>query len=125
MDVCPSVVAIEPPSIIGTTLSLVGALFALFAYDYRIGGVCLCVSVPIAIVSRIYARRVSVVTAELNALREMNTEVFSGPPDAVHEHYTRVATLKRTIGTFSALNFGVLRAALLAVFIVVLYVTIE
>ncbi len=113
-----------PDALLGLA-SLLGAMIALFAYDYRIGLVCLLVSAPLAVVSRIYDRRVSGVTTELNALREMNTEVFTGDPDAVHAHYTRVAALKRTIGTYSALNFGMLRAALLAVFIVVLYVAID
>lgn len=114
-----------PDAIMGA-LSLVGALGALFTYDWRIGAACLGVLGPLFFVGRAYDRRVSTLTTELHELREQNVQVFaSGAPEEVLAHFTRIADLKRRIGGWSAANFGVLRAALLVVFVVVLYVAID
>lgn len=114
-----------PDAIMGA-VSLVGALAALFTYDWRIGAACMGVLGPLFFVGRAYDRRVSTLTTELHALREQNVEVFATrTPEQVRAHFDRVADLKRGIGTWSAINFGVLRAALLVVFVVVLYVAID
>lgn len=114
-----------PDAILGA-VSLVGALGALFSYDARIGAACLGVLGPLVVIGRAYDRRVSLLTSELHELREQNVEMFaSHAPAEVFTHFTKIADLKRRIGTWSALNFGALRAALLVVFVVVLYVAID
>lgn len=114
-----------PDAIMGG-VSLVGALTALFAYDVRIGGACLGVLAPLFFVGRAYDQRVSKLTAALHELREQNVDVFGGrPPEDVRAHFDQIATLKRSIGTWSAINFAFLRGALLVVFVVVLYVAID
>ncbi|HTJ83797.1 MAG TPA: ABC transporter six-transmembrane domain-containing protein [Polyangiaceae bacterium] len=114
-----------PDAIMGA-VSLVGALGALFTYDLRIGAACLVVLGPLFVVGRVYDRRVSKLTEELHELREQNVDVFSNQtPEDIGKHFRRVADLKRRIGTWSATNFGVLRASLFAVFVVVLYVAID
>lgn len=114
-----------PDAILGA-VSLVGALGALFSYDPRIGAACLGVLAPLVVIGRAYDRRVSLLTAELHELREQNVEMFAGHgPDEVLAHFTKIAELKRRIGSWSAFNFGALRSALLVVFVVVLYVAID
>lgn len=114
-----------PDAIMGA-VSLVGALGALFTYDWRIGAACLGVLGPLFFVGRAYDRRVSKLTSELHELRELNVGMFTThTPEDVLVHFTKIAVLKRGIGTWSAVNFGVLRAALLVVFVVVLWVAID
>lgn len=114
-----------PDAIMGA-VSLIGALAALFTYDLRIGGACLAVLGPLFFVGRAYDKRVSKLTTDLHELREQNVEIFTAhTPEEVLGHFSRIADLKRAIGTWSAVNFGVLRGALLVVFVVVLYVAID
>lgn len=114
------------PDAIMDSISLVGAIGALCIYDLRIGAACLGVLGPLFFVGRAYDRNVAALTTELHGLREKNVEMFvDHAPAEVLAHFSKIGDLKRRIGTWSAVNFGVLRAALLVVFIVVLYVAID
>jgi ABC-type multidrug transport system fused ATPase/permease subunit len=114
------------PEAITDAVSLIGAMAALFSYDWRIAAACLGVIGPLFFVGRAYDRNVAQLTTELHALREQNVKRFEeGDPQAVLTHFQRVANLKRRIGTWSAGNFGVVRGSLLVVFVVVLYVAID
>jgi ABC-type multidrug transport system fused ATPase/permease subunit len=114
------------PDAIMDSISLLGAIGALFLYDWRIGVACLGVLGPLFFVGRAYDRNVSALTTELHGLREMNVAVFAeSSPAEVLAHFSKIGDLKWRIGTWSAVNFGVLRAALLVVFVVVLYVAID
>jgi ABC-type multidrug transport system fused ATPase/permease subunit len=107
-------------------VSLVGALGALYVYDWRICVTCFTILVPLFFIGRAYDRNVTALTEEMNALRERNAEVFSNPgPGSVLTHFTGIADLKRRIGTWHAVNFWALRGALLIVFVVVLWVAID
>lgn len=114
------------PDAITDGISLIGAIGALFFYDWRIGGACLGVLGPLFFVGRAYDRNVAALTIELHGLRELNVSVFAErEPAGVHAHFAKIGELKRRIGTWSAGNFIALRASLLLVFVVVLYVAID
>jgi ABC-type multidrug transport system fused ATPase/permease subunit len=114
------------PAAITDAVSLIGALGALYIYDWRICVTCFTILVPLFFIGRAYDRNVTALTEEMNALRERNAQIFlDASPGGVLTHFTNIGLLKRRIGNWHAANFWALRVALLIVFVVVLWVAID
>jgi hypothetical protein len=79
-----------------------------------------------ALLTRIYARRVSGLQKDLHDKREDLYETFaSRDPEQVRAYYARMASIQQRIANWGAFNFGVFRVFLLGIFLVVLYISID
>jgi ABC-type multidrug transport system fused ATPase/permease subunit len=114
------------PDILEEVFDLAGTIIALTFYDWRLGLTAVGVVVPLGFINTVYNRRVVALEKELHDGREEVFDVFeSNDPQRVRSYYAGLARTQRRIANWGALNFGVIRAFLLVVFIVVLYISID
>jgi ABC-type multidrug transport system fused ATPase/permease subunit len=114
------------PELIENTISISGAVIALYFFDWIISLTCLCIVVPMYFVNRIYLNKVSALQKEYHDKYEDIYDVFAKKdPVHVRDYYTNLAKPQKKIANWGAFNFGLMRVTLLIIFLVVLYVAIE
>jgi ABC-type multidrug transport system fused ATPase/permease subunit len=114
------------PEIIEQVIEIGGAVIALAAFDWRISVTCLTIVLPLIIINRVYTRKVVLLQQSMHDTFEDTYDVFSTQdPDAVRAYYQKSSGFKRSIASWGALNFGVMRFFLLIIFLVVLWIAID
>ena len=114
------------PEIIDQIVSIAGAVIALAVFDWRISVACLTIILPLIYVTGVYTRRVSALQKEYHDNFETTFDVFTTQSaEEVKQYYAKVTALKQRIANWGALNFGVMRVALLIIFVAVLYISID
>ncbi|HTX19264.1 MAG TPA: ABC transporter six-transmembrane domain-containing protein [Bacteroidota bacterium] len=114
------------PEVIEQSISIGGAVFALFFFDWRIAFACLFIVLPLLVISRLYNSRVIAIQKDLHDTREDAYDVFSTKdPSKVRSYYTTQTRAEQKIANWGALNFGAMRLFLLGIFLVVLYIAID
>ena len=114
------------PEIIDQLISITGAVIALAMFDWRISVACLTIILPLAYITGVYTRRVSALQKEYHDNFETTFDVFATQStDEVKAYYAKVIALKQRIANWGALNFGVMRLALLIIFVAVLFISID
>jgi ABC-type multidrug transport system fused ATPase/permease subunit len=114
------------PEIIEQTIDIGGAVIALAAFDWRISLTCLTIVFPLLLINRVYNKNVSDLQKEIHDTYENTYDIFSSEKtNEIQEYYGKSASLKQKIAGWGALNFGVMRIILLAIFLVVLYISID
>ncbi len=114
------------PEIIDQVVSILGAVIALAAFDWRLSVACLTIILPLMQVTGVYTRRVSALQKQYHDNFETTTEVFARQSaEEVKSYYAKVTSLKQSIANWGAFNFGIMRLALLVIFIAVLYIAID
>ncbi|MCS7013099.1 MAG: ABC transporter six-transmembrane domain-containing protein [Chloroherpetonaceae bacterium] len=114
------------PEIIEQLLTIAGAVIALYLFDWRISLVCFAIVLPLLLVNRIYSRNVFFYQKELHDRFESIYDVFETKDiDFIRSYFQSTAKAHQKIANWGALNFGLMRFVLLAVFLVVLYISID
>ncbi len=114
------------PEILDQVISIGGAVIALATFDWRISAACLTIVLPLVHVTGVYTRRVSTLQKEYHDNYERTFDVFATQSvGEVKEYYARATALKQRIANWGALNFGVMRVALLVIFVAVLFISID
>jgi ABC-type multidrug transport system fused ATPase/permease subunit len=114
------------PEILEQLIAIGGALIGLAFFDYRLALACSVVILPLILVNRVYNKKVVALQATLHDSFEETFEVFSGrDPERVRSYYTELARPQQKIANWGALSFGLMRAVLLVIFLVVLYIAID
>ena len=114
------------PEIIEQSISIGGAIIALFFFDIRIALTCLLIILPLLVLTSIYNKKVGAIQKDLHDTREEAFNGFSsGDPERVRAYYTAMTSGEKTIANWGAMNFGILRFFLLGIFLMVLYISID
>jgi ABC-type multidrug transport system fused ATPase/permease subunit len=114
------------PEMLEQIIAIGGAVIALAAFDWRISVTCLSIVAPLFFINIIYNKKVGILQKEFHDLYEGTFDVFSTQnPEEVRNYYQRSAKSQQRIANWGALNFGVMRSALLIIFLVVLYIAID
>lgn len=114
------------PEIIENTIYTSGAIFALYFFDWLIAFVCLLIIVPLYTANWIYQNKVFKLQREFHDNYENIFNVFDKKdPEYVYEYYTQLAEPQKKIANWGAINFTILRITLLAIFVVVLFISID
>jgi ABC-type multidrug transport system fused ATPase/permease subunit len=114
------------PEIIEHIIAISGAIIAMYLFDWRIALTCMFIILPLYLMSRLYNQRVLALQRELHDGYEDVFEVFSRrDPEYVREYSKKLAQPQRHIANWGAFNFGMVRVALLVIFLVVLYIAID
>lgn len=114
------------PEILEHTIAISGAIIALYLFDWRISATCLFIIGPLYLISKLYTRKVAVLQKEYHDGYEDIYEVFSKKdPDYVKDYYQKLAVPQKRIAKWGAFNFGLVRVALLMIFLAVLYIAID
>ncbi len=114
------------PEIIQNTISISGAVIALYFFDWKISLACFLIVVPMYIANKLYLRKVSKLQKEFHDSYEEIYDVFAKrDPVLVRNYYRNLAKPQTKISNWGAFNFAFMRFTLLIIFLIVLYVAIE
>jgi ABC-type multidrug transport system fused ATPase/permease subunit len=114
------------PDFIEQAFDLGGTAIALALFDWRISLTCLAIVLPLALINRLYNRRVIHLQKELHDMREDVFDIFARKDtQQVRAYYDAIAVPQKRIANWGALNFGLLRLCLLGIFLVVLFIAID
>lgn len=114
------------PEAIEQGIAIGGAVIGLAFFDYRIALTCLGILLPLYLIQRLTAGRMRALQAEVHDRLETAFDTLKdNTPAEVRAYYMEVAKPQQRIATRGAVSFGVLRAALLGLFLVVLFVAID
>jgi ABC-type multidrug transport system fused ATPase/permease subunit len=114
------------PEIIEQCLTIAGAVVALYLFDWRISVACLAIVVPLMLVNRIYNKHVIRYQKDLHDRFESLYDVFETKDiEFIRSYFQSTARAHQKIANWGAFNFSVMRLVLLAVFLMVLYISID
>ena len=114
------------PDILEQAISIGGALIGLAFFDYRIALACAVVLAPVLVIQRVYSGRVLELQKDVHDRLETAFDRFKGlDPEEVRTYYLGIAGPQQRIANWGAASFGLMRVVLLAVFLVVLWVSID
>lgn len=114
------------PEIIQNTISIGGAVIALYFFDWIISLTCLLIVLPMYIINKLYMRKVGKLQKEYHDNYEEIYDVFAKrDPVHVRNYYNKLAMPQKKIANWGSFNFAFMRFTLLLIFLVVLYVAIE
>jgi len=114
------------PELMEQSIAIVGAIFALTIFDWRISAACMLVIVPLGIIGQFYNKRVLFLQKDLHDQYENIVDTFvTKKPENIRDIYKSMAKVQTKIGKYNGFNFGFMRLTLLIVFLVVLYISID
>jgi ABC-type multidrug transport system fused ATPase/permease subunit len=113
------------PEIIENIIAIAGAIIALYLIDYRISLTCFGIIIPLFFLSKFYSKKVLLYQKQFHDYYENMFDIFTEKnPVKIKEYFNNYAKPQRKIGSWNALNFGVIRFFLLIIFLFVLYISI-
>ncbi|MEI6764889.1 MAG: ABC transporter six-transmembrane domain-containing protein [Bacteroidota bacterium] len=114
------------PDISWQLTATVGAICALFIYDYRIGLVCLFVLLPMFIINAIYRKHVTRLQKDVHDNRE---EIYKALErrdiSQIDQYYRNMVRPQRDIAKWGSFDYGMIKLLLMVVFIVVLFICVD
>jgi len=114
------------PELMEQSIAIVGAIFALTIFDWRISAACMLVVIPLGIIGQFYNKRVLFLQKDLHDQYENVVDTFvTKKPENIRDIYKSMAKVQTKIGKYNGFNFGFMRLTLLIVFLVVLYISID
>lgn len=114
------------PEVLENIVAIGGAIIALYFFDWKISITCLCIVVPVYLANKLYSKKVMVLQKEFHDNYEDIYDIFSKQdPKYVHDYYQNLARPQKKIANWGAFNFGMMRATLMGIFLVVLYIAID
>jgi ABC-type multidrug transport system fused ATPase/permease subunit len=114
------------PEVIENIIYISGAIFALYFFDWLIALVCFLIIIPLYIANYIYQNKVFKLQREFHDNYENIFNVFDKKdPEYVYNYYTQLVEPQKKIADWGAINFTILRITLLAIFVVVLFISID
>lgn len=114
------------PEVLENIIAIGGAIIALYFFDWKISLTCLCIVIPIYFANKLYSKRVAILQKEYHDNYEDIYEIFSKQDsNYVHDYYQKLAKPQKKIADWGAFNFGMTRATLVGIFLVVLYIAID
>jgi ABC-type multidrug transport system fused ATPase/permease subunit len=114
------------PEFIDNSISIFGAVIAMYLFDWRISVTCLVIIIPLYFINKFYFSKVSPYQKEYHDKYEDMVEIISKKdPEYVKEYYNELAKPQIRISRWNALNFSLLRLFLLIIFLSVLFIAID
>ncbi|MGA1977275.1 MAG: ABC transporter six-transmembrane domain-containing protein [Bacteroidales bacterium] len=104
----------------------VGAVIALFFYDYRIGIVCLAVIIPVAYVNNFNRQRVAVLQKDIHDNQEELYKLIENRDTSkIHMFFTNMISPRTRISRWNAFSYSTVKVLLIIIFIVVLFICVD
>jgi len=114
------------PEIVEQIIAIGGSLIGLSFFDYRIAASCAVITIPLTLITVLYARKVVPLQRVVHDGVEEMYDVFEqGDVAAIASYYQRIAKPQKRIARWGALTFGLMRIFLLGIFLSVLYIAID
>jgi ABC-type multidrug transport system fused ATPase/permease subunit len=104
----------------------VGAIIALFFYDYRIGIVCLVVIVPVGLINNISRKKVGHLQKDIHDNQEeLYKLVETRENTRIHEFYFNMINPRTRIARWNSFSYTTVKILLVIIFIMVLFICVD
>lgn len=114
------------PEVTWQLSATIGAIIALFFYDWRIAAVAVLVIIPVAVINNIYRKNVMTFQKELHDTREDQYKIFeAGDASRIHEFYHSMVIPQTKIAQWSSIDYLVIKVLLMIIFILVLFIAVD
>jgi ABC-type multidrug transport system fused ATPase/permease subunit len=114
------------PEMLWQLSASVGAIIALFFYDYRIGFVCLAVVGPIAYINNINRKKVTYLQKDIHDNQEELFKLIENRDTSkIHQFYYNMIPAKISIARWNAFSYSTVKVILIVIFIAVLFICVD
>jgi ABC-type multidrug transport system fused ATPase/permease subunit len=114
------------PEMLWQLSASVGAMIALFFYDYRIGLVCLAVIGPLAYINNISRKNVSHLEKDIHDNQEELYKLIENRDTSkIHQFYYNMVSPRISIARWNAFSYSTIKVFLIIIFIVVLFICVD
>jgi ABC-type multidrug transport system fused ATPase/permease subunit len=114
------------PEIVWQLSATIGAIIALFFYDYRIALVCLLVVVPIAFINNLSRNKVTGLQKDIHDNQEELFALMEGRDiTKISKFYRSTISPKAMIARWSAFGYSSVKVLLIFIFIGVLFICVD
>jgi ABC-type multidrug transport system fused ATPase/permease subunit len=104
----------------------IGAIIAMFFYDYRIGLVCLAVIFPVAYINNSTRKKVTGLQKDIHDNQEELFKMIENRDTSkVHQFYENMIVPKTRIAKWNSLSYSSVKVILVIIFIVVLFICVD
>jgi ABC-type multidrug transport system fused ATPase/permease subunit len=103
-----------------------GAVIALFFYDFRIGLVCLAVIGPVAYINNLNRKKVSILQKDVHDNQEELFKLIENrETNGVNQFYKNMIIPKTRIARWNSFSYTTVKVLLVIIFIVVLFICVD
>jgi uncharacterized membrane protein (DUF106 family) len=114
------------PGMVWQLSASVGAVIALFFYDYRIGMVCLVVVIPIAYINALNRKKVISLQKDIHDNQEEFYKLIENRDTSkIHKFLNNMVPPKIRIGRWNTMSFTSVKVLLVIIFVVVLFICVD
>jgi ABC-type multidrug transport system fused ATPase/permease subunit len=114
------------PEMLWQLSASVGAIIALFFYDYRIGLVCLAVLGPVAYINNINRKNVTHLEKDIHDNQEELYKLIENRDTSkIHQFYYNMVSPRISIARWNAFSYSTVKVLLIVIFIVVLFICVD
>jgi ABC-type multidrug transport system fused ATPase/permease subunit len=114
------------PEMLWELSASVGAIIALFFYDYRIGLVCLAVIAPVALINNLNRKKIIYFQKDIHDNQEELYKLIENRNiSKIHLFFTNMIEPKVKIAKWNSLTFSTVKVLLVIIFIVVLFICVD
>jgi hypothetical protein len=104
----------------------VGAVIALFFYDYRIGIVCLIVVFPVGLINNISRKKVALLQKDIHDNQEELYKLVETKENTrIHEFYFKMISPRTRIARWNSFSYTTVKILLVIIFIMVLFICVD
>lgn len=104
----------------------IGAIIALFFYDYRIGLVCLGVIAPVALINNLSRKKVTSLQKDIHDNQEELYKLIENRNiSKIHMFFDNMIPPRISIARWNCMSFTLVKALLVIIFIVVLFICVD
>lgn len=114
------------PEMLWQLSASVGAVIALFFYDYRIGLVCLSVIIPVAYINNLNRKKVTRLQKDIHDNQEELYKLIENrDASKIHLFFQNMILPKTRIARWNSFSFTTVKVMLVIIFIVVLFICVD
>jgi ABC-type multidrug transport system fused ATPase/permease subunit len=114
------------PEMLWQLSASIGAIIALFFYDYRIGLVCLAVILPVAYINNLNRKKVTQLQKDLHDNQEeLYKMIENRDTTKIHQFFDNMVSPRISIARWNSFSFTTVKTLLAIIFIVVLFICVD
>jgi ABC-type multidrug transport system fused ATPase/permease subunit len=114
------------PEIMWQLSATLGAIVALFFYDYRIAVICLAVTVPIAYINNLNRKKVTILQKDIHDNKEeLFNLIESRDTSKISQFYRNTIAPQTKIARWNAFDYSAVKVLLVIIFIGVLFICVD
>lgn len=114
------------PEIMWQLSATLGAIIALFFYDYRIAVICLAVTIPIAYINNLNRKKVTILQKDIHDNKEeLFNLIESRDTSKISQFYRNTIMPQTKIARWNAFDYSAVKVLLVIIFIGVLFICVD